>query len=398
MGLRDLLYETVFSLRANKARSLLTILGIVIGIASVIAMTSMIGGMQQMFVQQMGLFQARMVQIGVYTDKPMTHETIEALEQALPEYEQFGATSSVYLHAATTNQQTDFMIQGVTGNYGELTNIKIESGRNLTRDDDLRQARVIVMGKGAIRDLFGSEDAQALGQTVRLGNNGESFLVVGIIADNGTGIYFTQAFVPMNTLVKRLTGEERYDTIFGLAAEGTDVVALSERTSEFLMQRYKVGEDAVFVYSMQAMLDQLNVVMAGFSLMLTAIASISLFVGGIGIMNMMLTTVTERTREIGLRKSLGAHTSDIVKQFLAESTALCLIGGLLGIAFGYTSSWGLAAIVVAVQPDIGQFTPVLGLEAIIIAVAVCAIIGIGFGFYPARRAARLDPVESLRYQ
>jgi putative ABC transport system permease protein len=137
--------------------------------------------------------------------------------------------------------------------------------------------------------------------------------------------------------------------------------------------------------------------MGAFSLMLTAIASISLFVGGIGIMNMMLTTVTERTREIGLRKSLGAHTTDITRQFLAESIALCLIGGLFGIIFGYLMAMALAGIVSIVQPDV-SFMPALGAGAIAIAVGVCALIGIVFGFYPARRAAKMDPVESLRYQ
>ncbi|MDR0501600.1 MAG: ABC transporter permease [Coriobacteriales bacterium] len=398
MGIRDLLHETLFSLSANKARSFLTILGIVIGIASVIAMTSLIGGMQNMFYDEMGLYQARMVQIGVFAERPLTSADTKALGIAFPEYEQIDASAGYPVSLSTSKKKYETTAMGVTGNFSEMVGIKVSQGRNINEDDNLRKSRVLVLGKGVIRELFGDEEAQVLGSTIRVAANNESYIIVGIIDGNGTSAYFNGCYMPVSTLHSRITGGEFYDGVFALAKEGTDVIELSQRTREFFMQRFKLDEGGVFVYSMQEVMDQVNVIMAGFSMMLTAIASISLFVGGIGIMNMMLTTVTERTREIGLRKSLGAHTSDIVKQFLAESIALCTIGGIFGIIIGYGLSWGLALIIVMVQPDIGNFMPALGLNAILIAVGVCALIGIVFGFYPARRAAKLDPVESLRYQ
>jgi putative ABC transport system permease protein len=278
-----------------------------------------------------------------------------------------------------------------------MSDLKLVGGRFFTENDQRKASRVLIVGRGVVRDLYGDEDAQALGKTVRLGTNGENYTIVGILDGSGTSQVYQQALMPSRTLQQRLSGMDGYDSVYVLAADNVDVIDLSSRVFAFLLDYLKTTEENLFVYSMQELMQQLDVIMAGFSLMLTAIASISLFVGGIGIMNMMLTTVTERTREIGLRKSLGAHTNDITRQFLSESIALCLVGGLLGILVGYLGALGLAGIVNLVQPDVG-FTPAIGPSAVIIAVSVCALIGIVFGFYPARRAAKMDPVESLRYQ
>ncbi|MDR3307316.1 MAG: ABC transporter permease [Coriobacteriales bacterium] len=397
MKLRDLLYETWFSLSANKARSVLTILGIVIGIASVIAMTSLIGGMQNALMGELGMQQARMVQMS--SGVPLVQADLDALEKAFPEYEVISPLSYAGAKMLTAKASVDAGINGVMPNSAAVNNTELESGRFITDEDQRRQARVVVIGRGKVRDLFGSEDAQALGQTVRIGPNAEPYTIVGIMAGDGMSQNFSSVLMPLSTLQMRLTGTYSFDSVVALAKEEVDVVALAKATQEFLTQRLDngSGDPYVYVFSMKEVIDQLNVMMASFSFMLTAIASISLFVGGIGIMNMMLTNVTERTREIGLRKSLGAHTFDITKQFLAESIALCIVGGLFGIFFGYLGALGLASIINMAQPDIA-FLPAIGVESVLIAVGVCAFIGIIFGFYPARRAAKLDPVESLRYQ
>jgi putative ABC transport system permease protein len=397
MGFRDLLHETWSSLSSNKARSFLTILGIVIGIASVIAMTSLIGGMQNMLMGELGLFQARVVQMYAFGSDPIDQDDLDIIAQQFPEYEVLTGTASGYVEISTSNTMIESQVTGVDENYAAVTSIKIEKGRNITADDQRRATKVLVIGRGLVLDLFGSEDASCLGETVRVGPNRESYTVVGVVEGGGTTMNFRAAIMPLRTLQMRVTGISYFDSVYGLAREGADVPALAANTQTFLIERLGFSEDEVYVYSMQEILDQVEVIMAAFSLMLTAIASISLFVGGIGIMNMMLTTVTERTREIGLRKSLGAHTADITRQFLAESIALCLIGGLFGIIFGYLMAMALAGIVSLVQPDV-SFAPALGISAISIAVGVCALLGIVFGFYPARRAAKMDPVESLRYQ
>ncbi|MDR1713687.1 MAG: ABC transporter permease [Coriobacteriales bacterium] len=402
MDLRDLLRETWFSLAANKARSFLTILGIVIGIASVIAMTSLVGGMQNMLLGEFGLYQARMIMIQPMME-PLSEDDLEALRQQFPEYDLLTVSNSASARLSVTDKSTDQRIMGIDENYPAILNIKLEQGRLFTADDMKRSTRVLILGRGVVKELFGSEDADCLGKTVYVGPNRESYTIVGVVEGSGMSETYNVVVAPYTTVQARISGVSGFDSIYGLANDSVDVPDLVVRTTDFLNRR--MGYDdleadeigGVYVYSMQELLEQLNMLMAGFSLMLTAIASISLFVGGIGIMNMMLTTVTERTREIGLRKSLGAHTSDIVKQFLAESIALCVLGGVLGIVFGYLGALSLAGIISLVQPDM-DFAPAIGVTSVSVAVGVSALIGIIFGFYPARRAARLDPVESLRYQ
>jgi putative ABC transport system permease protein len=398
MSLRDLLYETWFSLSANKARSLLTVLGIVIGIASVIMMTSLIGGMQNMLMAELGMFQSRMVQINAMT--PLMQEDVDALADAFPEYELIAPLSGTVAVVSTTEESVDAQVAGATPENAVIFNTEVAAGRFLIDDDVQRATRVIVLGRGAVRDLFGDPDAQVVGEKVRVGPNAESYTIVGILAGEGMSSNYNAYIIPASTMHLRLTGQKSYSAIAALAKEDVNVTELAARTSTFLSERISGGrgdDQSVIVLAMQDLLATVDLVITAFTFMIGAIASISLFVGGIGIMNMMLTNVTERTREIGLRKSLGAHTSDITKQFLAEAIALCLVGGLLGILFGYLGAFGLAAIVNLVQNEI-NFAPAIGVQAVLIAVGVCAVIGIVFGYYPARRAAKLDPVESLRYQ
>ena len=395
MGIRDLLQETWASLSANKGRSILTILGIVIGISSVIAMTSLVAGLRNMLVGELGFNQTRMIMI--YAGYSMSQSDMDALQANVPEYEALTGINQYWTTVMTQTASKDFSLYGVTTNYFDIQDIGMASGRNFTEEENRQLARVAVIGRGVNQELFGLEDAASVGSSIRMGENQETYLIIGIASGDAFSSQYNTIYVPATTLQKRISGYTGFDTVMGFVREGSDVYAVCDETIAFLTKYLGLDEGMVWAYSMQEMIDQLNVMMAGFSAILSAIASISLFVGGIGIMNMMLTSVSERTREIGLRRSLGARTSDITQQFLAESITLCLAGGLFGLVFGYLGALGIASIVSMMLTDI-SFIPAIGLGSVVIAVIVCVAIGLIFGFYPARRAAKLDPVESLRYQ
>jgi putative ABC transport system permease protein len=303
----------------------------------------------------------------------------------------------VAAEVSSQTQSIDAQLFGVTENYAYIQNIEIAQGRFLTEADGDGSLRVAVVGKGVVRDLYGSEDAPVIGQALRIGPRAELYTIVGIIEGGGTSRNYGRVLIPLDTLHVRLAGTRDVGTIFALAHEGANTVELSKLTQTYLTQVLKHPPNTVYVYSMQEMMDQLDLIVSSFSFMLTAIAIIALLVGGIGIMNMMLTTVSERRREIGLRKSLGAHTSAITRQFLLEATVLSLIGGIIGIILGLVVAVILALIAQAVGLDM-PLAPAVGIKTILIAVVICVAIGVAFGFYPARHAAKLDPVESLRYE
>lgn len=399
MRFRDLLYEVYLGLSANRMRSFLTILGIVIGISSVIAMTSLVGGIGNAMTSSLGLDQARIINITALTgaDSDDFAELATLMED---DYEQIivTKTASATLEAEGKTAMAGAVV-GAPSSYATTMGLKVEEGGFYTAQDDAQSRRLIVVGRGMVKELFGSEDAEALGRQVTIGS--ERFTILGVLEGGGSSSNYQSVYLPLSTMELRLPDLVGSLSGYGIIAEGstTDINALTENTQQNFARILGSTDPSsdVFVYSMEQLLEQMSMIMSGFSLLLGAIASISLFVGGIGIMNMMLTNVTERIREIGLRKALGARSRDIVRQFLAEAVILCIIGGLIGIVFGYLGSWGLAAIVNLLSPDLG-LSPAVSLEAVFAATGVSALIGIVFGFYPARRAAKLDPIEALRYQ
>lgn len=405
MSARDLIQEALHSLEANKGRSLLTILGIVIGIASVIAMTSLIGGIQNSLVNSLGLNAARMVQI--YSSQELTESDIEKLQKLVPQIEQIGIVDSAYTEYKTGDKSYTVMAQGVDSNMLDAVGAsKLVAGRTYTDVESKAGSRVALISRGGADQLYGNEQ-DALGKTIKV-SNGE-VQIVGVIDGGSDSMGSLTLYMPRETIAG-LFGDENpsFPSVTALAAEGTDMDELCKTIESKVRAMKGIEEeddeyDSVSATSMKSAIDALNSFMGAFSLIMGAVASISLLVGGIGIMNMMLTNVTERIREIGIRRALGASRRDITAQFLAESSALCVTGGLLGVLIGYLLAWGLAMFasgsgILGELGASGQITPSFSIATVLLAFAVSVGIGVIFGFYPARRAAKLDPVECLRYQ
>ena len=400
MSTRDLVQEALHSLEANKGRSLLTILGIVIGIASVIAMTSLIGGIQNSLVNSLGLNAARMVEI--YSSQELTDSDVEKLRKLVPQIEQIGIVDSAYSEYKVGDKSYTVMAHGVDSDMLDAVGAsKLVAGRVYSQAESQSGSRVALISRGGADQLYGNEQ-DALGKTI-----GE-VQIVGVIDGGSDSMGSLTLYMPRET-ISGLFGDENpsFPSVTALAAEGTDMDELCKTIESKVRAMKGISEDdeydSVSATSMKSAIDALNSFMGAFSLIMGAVASISLLVGGIGIMNMMLTNVTERIREIGIRRALGASRRDITAQFLAESSALCVTGGLLGVLIGYLLAWGLAMFAAGsgVLNELGasgEITPSFSIATVLLAFGVSVGIGVIFGFYPARRAAKLNPVECLRYQ
>lgn len=406
MNLRDLLAETFSSLSQNKARSGLTILGIVVGIASVILMVAIGQGTQQSIESSVESAGANLLMVmpgrsgsgggglrgGMGSAQSLTESDANAIE-SLAGVKGVAPEQSSSYQVVAGSQNTSTRVVGTTALEAQVKSMKMQSGVFLDERAAKRWAKVAVLGPTTRDDLFG-ENSSAVGKEVRI--NGLTFHVIGVMASKGgTGFGSSDdlIYVPLSTSKLYLSGND-YLSLVNVQAESADMMAtVQQEINDLLLARHKIDDpnNADFnVMSQQDILSTVSTITGTFTILLASIAGISLVVGGIGIMNMMLTTVTERTREIGLRKAIGARRSDITQQFLAESIALTLTGGVLGIALGW-----LFALAVT---QFAGYTTRVSTQSVVLAFAVCTGIGLVFGYYPARRAAGLSPMEALRYQ
>lgn len=409
MSIGQAFLEALESLSGNKLRSGLTVLGIVIGVAAVIAMLAVGRGAEASITGSISgigtnlLFVFRGSQDdSVRNPKPLTMGDAEALR------DQFAAPSVAAVAPALegeatvvfSGEQTLPQLFGVTPEYFQVRNLNVTEGELITEGHMLGRASVVLLGPEVAETLFGHADG-VTGETVRI--EGQPFRVIGVLESKGGGAFGSednQVLVPFTTaqtrLIRRSTSD-RVDIIFVQAVSGDVVTKASDEIAAILRTRHRteVGADDFTIFSQQDLLTTFQSITGILTIFLGGIAGISLLVGGIGIMNIMLVSVTERTREIGLRKALGARRRDILIQFLTESSLLSLIGGIIGILFGWLISFGVGQIATASGTP---FRPVVGADAVALATLFSAAVGLFFGIYPANRAAGLEPVEALRYE
>ncbi|UYN91783.1 MAG: ABC transporter permease [Anaerolineales bacterium] len=396
------------SLAANKLRSALTVLGIVIGVAAVIAMLAVGRGAQSTItgtIEGIGtnlLFVISGGNSDVTNPKPLTLADSQALRDSFAAPSVIGVAPMMQGSATVTAQgeSTSTMLEAVTPDYGWVRNLELTEGEFISEAHILARSAVVVLGPDVAEELFGRTDG-VVGETVRI--EGQPFRVIGLLVSRG-GSGFTnednRVIVPLTTAQARLlrrSTPNRVDMIIVQAASSEAVPQASEEIAAILRARHRtgIGADDFTVLNQQDFLDTAAAVTGVLTIFLGGVAAISLLVGGIGIMNIMLVSVIERTREIGLRKALGARKRDIMIQFLAESSMLSLLGGVLGIILGWLISAAVGAVAAASNADI---TPVIGVDSVLLATLFSMAVGLFFGLYPANRAASLEPVEALRYE
>lgn len=407
MNFFDILEETYTALSANKARSGLTILGIIIGISSVIAMVSIGQGAQSSIQDRIQSIGSNLIIItpgtqrgpgftisaGRGSAKSLKLSDADAISKEIGMIKAVAPEVSGRYQITARGKNTNTQAIGATPTYPEVRNVAVSDGSFIT-DQNIRSAgKVAVLGPTARDDLFGT-GAGAIGQTIRIKQI--EFKVIGVtVAKGGSGFNNPDdlIFIPLSTAQRFLSGDE-YVTAISVAAESAEATSVvQQEITALLLSKHNISDPQAADFSTLNQADIISTassITQTFTILLAAVAGISLLVGGIGIMNMMLTTVTERTREIGLRKAIGAKKKDINMQFLSEAVMLTLIGGLAGIILGWAISFGVTYF--------GILQTKVSLSSIFLAFGVSAAIGIVFGYYPARRAANLSPIDALRYE
>jgi len=406
MLIGEIISVAMGALRANKLRSLLTMLGIVIGVAAVIAMVALGTGAQKAVKDRISALGTTLISInpgqqrgfGVViagAQQKLTMDDAKALEDHGTEIAAVQPEMNSQLQVVYQNKNTSTSVVGTTANYLQVRNYKLAAGRMFTPQEDQGRQRVAVVGN-VVPTNMGLDAPEALvGETIRI--RGIQVLVVGVLESKGQGAGFgnpdDQILIPINTARFRILGTDRLRSINVLAPTEEKIPDTMADVQKIIRREHRLRQGAADDFQMRSQADFLNTMgetTQVFTYLLSGIAAVSLLVGGIGIMNIMLVSVTERTREIGIRKALGATRWNILLQFLIEAVVLCCLGGVIGILFGSVG----ATLMSKTAGWNTQISP----GAVGLAFAFSAFVGVAFGVWPARRAAVLDPIVALRYE
>ncbi|MBI4321212.1 MAG: ABC transporter permease [Chloroflexi bacterium] len=413
MNLGESIRIALRALAANKLRSALTMLGMIIGVGAVIALMSVGKGAQAMVTSQIqgmgtnllfvspGNQQQGGIRQGQGTAPTLTLEDAEALADPVnvPAISAVAPESMMGAQVVAGPQNTRTRVTGTTPSFEDVRNFHVAEGEFISKQHLDARSAVAVLGSNVAADLFGGMDP--IGQTVRI--NQVNFRVIGVMESKGSqsmGNQDDQIIVPLTTLQQKLNrqrtarGGQNVNTIYVQVADEELMDDAVEQIGELLRQRHRVAQDDFTIRSQQDLLATATQITGIMTILLGSIAGISLVVGGIGIMNIMLVSVTERTREIGIRKAVGAKKRDILMQFLIEATVVSLVGGAIGLLLGV----GLSTLISQINLGGQRMNTMISPDAVVLAVGVSAAIGIFFGIYPATRAARLHPIEALRYE
>ncbi len=421
----------IAAIRANKMRSLLTMLGIIIGVAAVLAMIAIGDGAKEIVVQdaqklgganQFTMYRTWYKRINDRWVRNRSSEYMEygdvlAIEAECPSVSavtpRIPDWKGVLIQAAD-GAETRAGWNGVDASYKTAMDWNIKEGRFITDADVENATKVCVLGEEVATALFGNKSP--LGQEIKIARgedhrdrwgrkegkrSTERFTVVGTLMPRGRSLRFgwsfdNLVFMPLSTSQERFTGNDRIQDIVIYAHTVDDVPKAIEEVKAVIRKRHNNRDDFIGIFEMQAGMAQLEKISKVIKIALGSIAGFSLLVGGIGIMNMMLVAVTERTREIGLRKALGARPLDILLQFLIEAVMLCGVGGAIGIGLGIFAGEGMAMLAVKIAKIVPEWPSVISTQWILISVSFSAVIGISFGLYPAIKASSLSPIEALR--